>query len=62
VSAADGADHAEQAMAALGQAVTMGYRNPSAYGSESALGPLRDQPDFRILILDLAFPTKPFAE
>ena len=60
VSAAEGADQAEKAMAVLRQAVTMGYRNPYAYRTESALDPLRNRPDFRILLMDLVFPTKPF--
>ena len=49
VSAAEGADQAEKAMAVLRQAVTMGYRNPDAYRTESALDPLRNRPDFRAL-------------
>ncbi|MFI5458882.1 MAG: serine/threonine-protein kinase [Isosphaerales bacterium] len=61
VSAAEGADQAEKAMAVLRQAVTMGYRNPNAYRTESALDPLRNRPDFRALMMDLAFPAQPFA-
>jgi serine/threonine protein kinase/tetratricopeptide (TPR) repeat protein len=61
VSAAEGADQAERAMAVLRQSVTLGYRNREAYRTESALDPLRNRPDFQVLILDLAFPTKPFA-
>jgi serine/threonine-protein kinase len=61
VSAAEGADQAETAMAVLRQAVTLGYRNPAAYRTESALDPLRNRPDFRSLMMDLVFPTKPFA-
>ena len=48
-------------MAVLRQAVTMGYRNPDAYRTESALDPLRNRPDFQALMMDLAFPTEPFA-
>ncbi len=62
VSAAEGADQAEKAMAVLRQAVAMGYRNPNAYRTESALDPLRNRPDFQLLMMDLVFPTKPFAE
>ena len=61
VSTAEGADQAEKAMAVLRQAVTMGYRNPYAYRTESALDPLRNRPDFRVLMMDLVFPSKPFA-
>ena len=62
VSAAEGADQAEKAMAVLRQAVAMGYRNPNSYRTESALDPLRNRPDFQLLMMDLVFPTKPFAE
>ena len=39
----------------------MGLRNPDAYRTESALDPLRNRPDFRALMMDLVFPTEPFA-
>jgi hypothetical protein len=45
----------------MGQAVTMGYRMSDAYRTDSALDPLRNRPDFRALMMDLVFPTKPFA-
>jgi eukaryotic-like serine/threonine-protein kinase len=61
VSAAEGADQAEKAMAGLRRAVRMGYRNPDAYRTESALDALRNRSDFRLLMMDLAMPTKPFA-
>ena len=61
VSAAEGADHAEKAMAVLRQAVTMGYRDADAYRTESALDSLRNRPDFQALMMDLVFPTEPFA-
>ena len=61
ISAAHGTDQAERAMALLRQAVTLGYRNPDLYRTESALDPLRNRPDFRILVMDLAFPAEPFA-
>jgi PleD family two-component response regulator len=38
-----------------------GYRNASAISRESALDELRSRPDFRLLILDLAFPAEPLA-
>ena len=60
-SAAEGADQAETAMAVLRQAVAMGYRNLNAYRTESALDPLRNRPDFQALLMDLVFPSKPFA-
>jgi hypothetical protein len=48
-------------MAVLRQAVAMGYCNPDAYRTESALDPLRDRDDFRLLMMDLAMPADPFA-
>jgi hypothetical protein len=45
----------------LGRAARLGYRNPYAYRSEAALEPLRDHDDFRLLMMDLAFPVKAFA-
>ena len=39
----------------------IGYRDPSAYSTEAALDPLRDRDDFRLLLMDLAFPARPFA-
>ena len=62
VPAAAAASEAEMAMALLSKAVTMGYRNADAYRTESALDPLRTRPDFQLLMMDLAFPTEPFAE
>ena len=61
VSAAAAASEADTAMALLAKAVTMGYRNPNAFRTESALDPLRNRPDFQILMMDLVMPTKPFA-
>jgi eukaryotic-like serine/threonine-protein kinase len=62
VSAADGADQAEKAMAVLRQAVALGYSSPDAYRTESGLDPLRNRPDFRALMMDLAMPSKAFAQ
>jgi eukaryotic-like serine/threonine-protein kinase len=62
ISAAERAEQGEKAMAVLCQAVTMGYRNPEAYRTESALDSLRNRPDFRALMMDLVFPTNPFAQ
>jgi hypothetical protein len=39
----------------------MGHRTADAYLTESALDPLRNRPDFQALMMDLAFPTEPFA-
>jgi len=40
----------------------MGYRNPGAYRIESALDRVRNGRDFRVLIMNLVFPTDPFAQ
>jgi eukaryotic-like serine/threonine-protein kinase len=60
VSAAQGADQSEEAMAALREAVTMSFRDHTLYRAESALDPLRNRPDFQLLMMDLAFPAQPF--
>ena len=49
-------------MTLLHKAVSMGYRNSDAYRAEDALDPLRGHEDFRLLMMDLAFPAKPFAK
>jgi eukaryotic-like serine/threonine-protein kinase len=62
VSAAEAKSAAETAVAQLQKAVAIGYRNPDAYRYEDALDPLRGRTDFQLLIMDLAMPTKPFAQ
>ncbi len=61
VSAAEGVDQAERAMALLRQVATLGFRNPAYFRTECALDSLRNRLDFRILMMDLAFPAEPFA-
>ena len=39
----------------------MGFRDPDMFRTEASLDLLRDRPDFRLLMLDLAFPAEPFA-
>jgi hypothetical protein len=39
----------------------MGYRNSGVYRNETALDPLRGRDDFRLFLLDLAFPHEPLA-
>jgi hypothetical protein len=48
-------------MGLLRRAVADGYRDADAIAREVALDPLRPRPDFRLLMLDLAFPDRPFA-
>ena len=48
-------------MAVLAKAVAMDYRDRNAYNSESALDALRNRPDFQLLMMDVVFPSEPFA-
>jgi len=48
-------------MTLLHKAVAQDYRNAVAMAKEVALDPLRDRADFRLLMMDLAFPGRPFA-
>ena len=57
----DGPIEAGRAMDILRQAVAIGFRNARRYRTEPALAPLRDRDDFRLLIMDLAMPDRPFA-
>jgi hypothetical protein len=60
-SSAEASGSADRAVDDLRRAVALGYRNPAAYRREPALAPLRGRDDFRLLLLDLAFPADPFA-
>jgi tetratricopeptide (TPR) repeat protein len=61
VPAAAGETASAAALRLLQSAVSGGYRNPDLYRTESAFHPLRGHADFRLLMLDLAFPAQPFA-
>jgi serine/threonine-protein kinase len=52
---------ADRAMEQLRKAVAMGYRSLGAFRDETALGTLRDRPDFGLLLMDLAMPDEAFA-
>jgi serine/threonine-protein kinase len=52
---------AERAMDALRRAVAAGFRDAARARTDRELDPLRDRPDFRLWMLDLAFPAEPFA-
>ena len=45
----------------LRRAVGVGYRNANEVRIESALDPLRSRDDFRLIMMDLAFPAEPLA-
>jgi eukaryotic-like serine/threonine-protein kinase len=61
VSAALGRSHAENAMAIIRRIVDQGY-HPAQLKNESSLAPLRAQPDFELLMMDVTFPVVPFAQ
>jgi tetratricopeptide (TPR) repeat protein len=52
----------DAAAASLHTAVAMGFRGADDFRTEPALDPLRDRPDFRLLLMDLAFPAEAFAQ
>jgi hypothetical protein len=41
--------------------VSAGFRDAEHIKTDADLDPLRSRPDFRALILDLAFPSDPFS-
>ena len=61
LSAAEGATEAETAMALLRKAVALNYRSLDDFRTQDALDPLRGRDDFRLLMMDIAFPAEPFA-
>ena len=61
VSAAEGETEANSALRVLRKAVRSGYDLATDYRTETALDPLRDRPDFRLLMMDLTFPKDAFA-
>ena len=61
VTPSEGSEAATRAIGWLRRAVGVGYRNANEVRIESALDPLRSRDDFRLLLLDLAFPAEPFA-
>jgi tetratricopeptide (TPR) repeat protein len=61
VAIAEGRTAADRAIECLRQAVELGYRNANELRIESALDSLRSRDDFRLLMLDVSFPTDPFA-
>jgi eukaryotic-like serine/threonine-protein kinase len=61
-SATEASSEADKAMALLKKDVSMVYRGSHTVRTESALDPLRSRDDFRLLMLDLAFPAQPLAQ
>jgi serine/threonine-protein kinase len=56
-----GPEAAGEAMAFLRRAVAAGFGDRPRLASDPELAPLRPHPDFRLLMMDLAFPAEPFA-
>jgi tetratricopeptide (TPR) repeat protein len=52
---------ADEAMAALRRAIDSGYREPSHMKADTDLDPIRERPDFRLLMMDLVMPADVFA-
>jgi serine/threonine protein kinase len=52
---------ADRAMASLRDAVAHGYRHLPTLRIDPDLNVIRPRPDFQLLLLDLSFPTQPFA-
>ena len=61
ISPAEGDDAAAKAMDLLQKAVAGGYRDVAEFARDAGLDSLRDRPDFRLLMMDLAFPGQPLA-
>ena len=61
VSAAEAVTEADAAMALIRKAIEMGYRSGNASRTEDALDALRSRDDFPLLMMDLEFPSDPFA-
>jgi len=61
LSVAEGRAEADRAMTWLRKAVDGGFRPLAQMPAASELDPLRSRPDFQLLLMDVAFPTKPFA-
>jgi hypothetical protein len=58
---ADANREAEDAVSCLRRAAAAGFRNLDLMRTDTDLDPLRARTDFRLLIMDLAFPADPFA-
>ena len=61
VSSAEAVTLADAAIPLLRKAIAIGYRAVYAYRTEDGLDPLRSRDDFRLLMMDLEFPSDPLA-
>ena len=62
LTAADLRGQAEAAVGLLRRAARAGHLVPGKLRVDSDLDPLRRRDDFRLLMMDLAFPAEPFAQ
>jgi tetratricopeptide (TPR) repeat protein len=60
LSAADGTVESDRTIAALRDAVAAGYRKLDQARTDPDLDSVRSRSDFRVLLLDIAFPVDPF--
>ncbi len=56
-----GTEETEAALSVLHRAVGMGFRNAEVFRTETALEPLRARDDFRLILMDVVMPDRPFA-
>ena len=61
LSSAERTTEADRAIDALRQAVESGFREFNIVRTHEYLDPLRDRDDFRMLMMDVAFPAQAFA-
>ncbi len=61
LTAVNGRAEADKAMETLRRAVAAGFRDTNRLRVDTDLDPIRSRPDFQMLMLDLAFPSNPFA-
>jgi tetratricopeptide (TPR) repeat protein len=61
VSPTEGDEQSARAIGALTRAAGLGFRDAHKWRTESALDPFRSRDDFRLLLMDMAFPAEPFA-
>jgi eukaryotic-like serine/threonine-protein kinase len=62
LTAAEGHAEADQAMKSLRRAVAAGWKDSAHMRADTDLDPVRNRPDFRALMMDLVFATKPFTQ
>jgi eukaryotic-like serine/threonine-protein kinase len=60
-TATEGRAAADEAIASVRRAVSLGWRDPSSLAANPDLVPIRSRPDFQMLRLDVSFPLDPFA-